>query len=163
MFLLPGMSCHVLWAYQNSIHPSELSSDAGPSVKPLALCHLLQRSTPCRINHPSFYAPLVLYLYLCYSTNSSVWFIINCVFISPAGLRPPLGQGVYPMPLCLLMPHSAWNTNAWDWVDTGRVLYHTNPPSKAKEHESYFSAVNIERKYNQEQSFYQVFTLQRTT
>ena len=57
-FLLPGISYNVLPAHQNSIHPSELSSDAGPSVMSLALCHSPQLPIPCRINRPSFYAPL---------------------------------------------------------------------------------------------------------
>ena len=39
MFLIPGISYNVLPAHQNSIHPSELSLDAGPSVMSLALCH----------------------------------------------------------------------------------------------------------------------------
>ena len=84
---LPGISYNVLPAHQNSIHPSEHSSDAGPSVMSLALCHSPQLPIPCRINRPSFYAPLAFGF-----PHSSVGKQTACNAGDPALVRSLVGK-----------------------------------------------------------------------
>lgn len=123
LFLLPGMSCHVVLAHESLTYSSELSSDASPSVK---LLHYAISPNSWLLAELICASMAFYLLYLCHGTNSSVWFIMRCRLVSLTGLWPPQGQKVHPSPLS---PDASWclEHRCLEWRGW-RVMQYPKPP-----------------------------------